>query len=349
MSIDLLRVGIGIVWSLNLIFILDPSNQYFAMFQMTAAGFGPTSVGGSGFADFVANYPVFFAWVIALLTAYLAVAFLAGFTTRLACVIGALASVAFLLTQFYATFTLSGMGTDVGPHPLYVLIYLILFTGGAGQYFAIDHWVWASGKARFPRLSRWIASPRDLPCNATCPHAGPRPSGASLISGELPPLDGANSSPSTPPKVSGRGWAALGVFLIAVLLLAAAVVSLHPGGSATPPPATQVSIQDVQYTLLYPGNASQGGLGPAHQDGCFDCAIAIAPGSSVTELFMVTNNHSGSPTTVSAIVVGAPFSLAAPTGCPRTLPVGYMWMFNIDLRAPDAPGTYTVALTITVT
>ena len=119
-------------------------------------------------ADFVAAHSVFFAWLLAGVTAYLSVALLLGFSTRLACLVGALASVAFLLTQFYATFNLNGMVTDVGPHPLYLLIYLILFTAGAGQYFAFDRWMWASGSARFPRLSRWIASPLDIPCNASC-------------------------------------------------------------------------------------------------------------------------------------------------------------------------------------
>lgn len=178
MSIDLLRVGMGIIWALNLVFIVAPSNQYFRTFQSLASGFGPSTLGGPGLADFIASHSVFFAPLVAGVTAYLAVAFLLGLTTRLACLVGALASVAFLLTQFYATFTLNGMGTDVGPHPLYLLIYLILFTAGAGQYFALDRWMWASGKARLPRFSRWIASPPDLPCNANCRRVGLRvPSG----------------------------------------------------------------------------------------------------------------------------------------------------------------------------
>lgn len=171
MSLDLLRVGMGLIWALNLTFIVAPSNQFFSGFQGVASGFDQSTLGGPGFANFVATYPYVFAWVIAIVTGYLAVAFLAGVTTRFACFVGTVASIAFLLTQFYQTFALNGTGTDVGPHPLYLLVYLILFAGGAGQYFAFDHWVWASGNARFPRLSRWIASPRDLPCNATCPSA----------------------------------------------------------------------------------------------------------------------------------------------------------------------------------
>jgi hypothetical protein len=159
-AIDFLRIGIGLVWTFNLIFILAPSNQFFAGFQSVAGGFGSTTLGGPGLATFVATYPGFFAWTIAVLTGYLAVAFLAGITTRLACLVGGAASVAFLLTQFTSTFALDGSGTDVGAHPLYLLIYLILFVGGAGQYLAVDRWVWASGHANFPRLSRWLASPR---------------------------------------------------------------------------------------------------------------------------------------------------------------------------------------------
>ncbi len=191
MSLDLLRVGIGFVWALNLIFVLAPSNAFFSGFQGVASGFGQSTLGGPGFANLVAGHAELFAWMIAIVTAYLAVAFLLGITTRLACLVGIVASIAFLLTQFYSTFALNGTGTDVGPHPLYLLIYLILFAGGAGQYFAFDHWVWASGNARFPRLSSWIASPRDLPCNATCPKAG-----YLRVAGPVPLLEGSAAAPT---------------------------------------------------------------------------------------------------------------------------------------------------------
>lgn len=159
-AIDLLRIGTGVVWALNLVFIVDPTNQFFATFRYTALSFGPTSLGGASAADFVAAHALLFAWITALFTAYLAVAFLLGVTTRLACVLGAGASILFLLTQYYSTFTVPG-GTDVGPHPLYLVIYLVLFTGGAGTYFSIDRGAWTKGRRRFPRLSRWVTSPPD--------------------------------------------------------------------------------------------------------------------------------------------------------------------------------------------
>ncbi len=46
MSIDLLRVGVGLVWVLNLIFIVDPTNQFFPTFRGTVLSFAPTSLGG---------------------------------------------------------------------------------------------------------------------------------------------------------------------------------------------------------------------------------------------------------------------------------------------------------------
>ncbi|HZY71093.1 MAG TPA: hypothetical protein VFF67_08990 [Thermoplasmata archaeon] len=159
MALDLLRVGLGFIWSLNLIFVVDPSNQFFASFHDVALAFGPSTLGGPDVATFVAGHATLFAWVIAVLTAYLAVGFVSGVTTRLACIVGGVASVLFLTTQFVTTFAIPG-GTDVGPHPIYLLIYLVLFAGGAGRYLAVDHWVWISGKARFPRLARWLASPR---------------------------------------------------------------------------------------------------------------------------------------------------------------------------------------------
>lgn len=158
MSIDLLRVGMGAIWILNMIFILDPANQFFPTFRDTALSFAPTSLGGPGVAAFVGANATLFAWITAGLTAYLATAFVLGVTTRLACIVGAAASLIFLVTQFVSTFQIPG-GTNVGPHPLYLLIYLILFAGGAGKYVAIDHWVWVTGRARFPRLSRWLAAP----------------------------------------------------------------------------------------------------------------------------------------------------------------------------------------------
>ncbi len=159
MSIDLLRVGVGFVWVLNLIFVVDPANQFFSTFKDVALSFAPTSLGGPGVASFVAANATLFAWITALLTAYLAIAFVFGLTTRLACLVGGAASIAFLLTQFLSTFQIPG-GTDVGPHPLYLLIYVVLFTGAAGKYLAIDHWVWMTGHVKYPRLSRWLAAPR---------------------------------------------------------------------------------------------------------------------------------------------------------------------------------------------
>ncbi|MCI4347085.1 MAG: hypothetical protein L3J97_00505 [Thermoplasmata archaeon] len=159
MSLELLRVGMGIVWVLNMIFILDPANQFFPTFHDIALSFAPTSLGGPGVANFVGAYATVFAWVTAVLTVYLAIAFVLGVTTRLACIVGGIASIIFLVTQALSTFQIPG-GTDVGPHPIYLLIYLILFTGGAGKYVAVDQWMWATGRARFPRLSRWLAAPR---------------------------------------------------------------------------------------------------------------------------------------------------------------------------------------------
>lgn len=159
MSVDLLRVGLGLIWCLNLLFVISPGNQFFPTFRDVVISFAPTSLGGPGFANFVAIHATFFAWVTALLTGYLALAFVLGLTTRLACIVGSVASILFLVTQFLSTFAFPG-GTDVGPHPLYLLIYIVLFVGGAGRYLAMDHGLWIPAHSRFPRLARWLASPR---------------------------------------------------------------------------------------------------------------------------------------------------------------------------------------------
>ncbi|MCI4332228.1 MAG: hypothetical protein L3K01_00625 [Thermoplasmata archaeon] len=138
MSIELLRVGMGVIWVLNLLFVIDPENQFFGTFQSTAQSYAPTTYGGSALPDWVAAHASVFAWVVALVTAYLALAFLLGATTRFACLVGFLFSAVFLVTQVGSTFNIPG-GTDVGPHPLYMLISVVLFLGGAGRYLALDH------------------------------------------------------------------------------------------------------------------------------------------------------------------------------------------------------------------
>lgn len=158
-AVDVLRVGMGSVWALNLIFIAAPANEFFSTFREASLSFAPTSVGGPTVADFVAAHALVFAWITVLLTSYLATSFLLGLTTRLACIVGGVASIVFLVTQFLSTFTLPG-ATDVGPHPVYLLIYLLLFAGGAGRYLAADTWVWGHGRARFPRLTRLLCAPR---------------------------------------------------------------------------------------------------------------------------------------------------------------------------------------------
>lgn len=148
----------GAIWAANLLFILLPSADYWGSFSDVAASFGSTTLGGPGFANYVAANPTFFAWFIAIATAYLAFAFLFGFTTRLACVVGFVASVAFLLTQWTATFAFPG-GTDVGAHPLYLAIYVALYVGGAGRFWSLDSWIWRTGRSRADWLARWIATP----------------------------------------------------------------------------------------------------------------------------------------------------------------------------------------------
>ena len=161
-GLDVLRILMGLIWSANLLFIILPAAQYWSTFSEVAASFGPTTLGGPGIADYVAANPLVFSWLIAIATAYLAVAFLLGFTTRLACAVGFLASTAFLLTQWDATFSFPG-GTDVGAHPLHLAIYVALFVGGAGRFWSIDSWVWKTGRARLAWLARWIATPSPKP------------------------------------------------------------------------------------------------------------------------------------------------------------------------------------------
>ena len=138
-TVEMLRVAMGIIWSLDLLFVVDPANQFFPTFAASATSYAPTTLGSPVLATWVAANATIFSWVVALGTAYLAIAFLTGLTTRYAAVLGALGSLLLLITQWGSTFGMPG-GTDVGPHPLYIAIDLILFLAPAGRYFSLDAW-----------------------------------------------------------------------------------------------------------------------------------------------------------------------------------------------------------------
>lgn len=137
LAVEVLRIGLGLVWAANLVFIVDPTNQFFPTFASSAASYAPTSLGGPGLALFVAANGAVFSVLIAVATAYLAFAFITGTTTRWACVVGFLLSGFFLVTQWGSTFSFPG-GTDVGPHPLYMLLAVGLFLAPAGRSLAVD-------------------------------------------------------------------------------------------------------------------------------------------------------------------------------------------------------------------
>ena len=137
LAVEVLRIGLGLVWAVNLVFILDPANRFFPTFAASAASYAPTTLGGPGLALFVAAHGSVFSVLTAVVTAYLAFAFLTGTTTRWACVVGFLLSGLFLVTQWGSTFSFPG-GTDVGPHPLYMLLAVGLFLAPAGRSLAID-------------------------------------------------------------------------------------------------------------------------------------------------------------------------------------------------------------------
>ncbi len=145
-ALEFLRIGIGVVWLVNLLFIVDPANRFFPTFASSARSYATSTLGGPGIAQFVASHPLLFAAGIAATTGYLAVAFLLGVTTRVASIVGAAFAVGLLLTQFGSTFFFPG-GTDVGPQPLYLVIYGVLLVGGAGTSLSLQPWLRARMRA----------------------------------------------------------------------------------------------------------------------------------------------------------------------------------------------------------
>ena len=139
-ELELLRIGLGLIWTVNLGFILDPANAFFPTFGATALSFASTTATGPGMAEWAAAFALPIAIGLALVTFYLAFAFLTGATTRWACLIGGAFSGVLLLTQWGSTFVVPG-GTDVGPHPLYLLLYATLYVGGAGRTLTLRGWL----------------------------------------------------------------------------------------------------------------------------------------------------------------------------------------------------------------
>jgi len=153
--IEWLRIGLGLIWLANLVFIVDPANQFFPTFAGTVLAYGPSTpaaVGGATLTGFVAAHAGLFAVLTAIVTAYLAGAFLSGVTVRPALLVGAGFTLLLLVTQWGQTFVMPG-GTDVGPMPLYLLIYAILWIGGAGATLRL----WAPRTARDPDRDHWTA------------------------------------------------------------------------------------------------------------------------------------------------------------------------------------------------
>jgi hypothetical protein len=147
--IEVLRIGLGVVWLANFFFIVYPPNHFFGNFSTVALSFAPVSFGGPAFPDYVAAHPLFFSWVVALTTGYLAIAFTFGLTTRLACFVGSCFSAGLFAIQVGTIFVFPG-GTDVGEHPLFILICGILIAGGAGRSLSLDAWIrsaWARNRA----------------------------------------------------------------------------------------------------------------------------------------------------------------------------------------------------------
>jgi uncharacterized membrane protein YphA (DoxX/SURF4 family) len=147
-----LRVALGVIWSINLIYIFDPANLYWSGFQSSAASYAGETLGGGGFATFVAANPSIFAIVIAAVTVYLAIAFLLGLTTRLACVVGFGFTFALFVTQWAQISTFPG-STDVGTQPLYLAMFVALFIGFEAPRLSIDG-LFADWSARRARSTR---------------------------------------------------------------------------------------------------------------------------------------------------------------------------------------------------
>jgi uncharacterized membrane protein YphA (DoxX/SURF4 family) len=161
-AIEVLRIGVGIVWAMNFVFIVAPANNFFGNFGQVALSLGPTTIGGPGLSQFVAAHATVFAWLTAVVTGYLAVAFIFGLTTRWACLVGGIFSAVIIGAQLGSMYVFPG-GTDVGEHPLYLVIYVALVLGGAGQALSVDRRIAdALARRRAERAARVLPTRRGV-------------------------------------------------------------------------------------------------------------------------------------------------------------------------------------------
>lgn len=165
-ALSLLRLSMGVIWSMNLVFILAPANRFFPTFASTASSYGTTTVLGPGVANFVSAYPAIFASLIALTTAFLAASLLLGLATRWACVLGGVFSAVLLITQWNATFYFPG-GTDVGPHPIYMVVYVALASANSARFYSLPAYL-----ARRSRSSSRFGSSLPVPRRTAAPTSG---------------------------------------------------------------------------------------------------------------------------------------------------------------------------------
>jgi hypothetical protein len=160
-----LAIMLGRIWAANLLFLVVPSAGCRGSFAVLAASHGDTSLvgpGGTGSRELRRREFDIVRRLIAVPTACLAVALLPGVMTRLASVLGFVASLVFLATHRTATFAFPG-GTDVGPHRLCRATYVALYVAGAGRCWSLDGRIRRTGRARIDGLSNRIATllPRD--------------------------------------------------------------------------------------------------------------------------------------------------------------------------------------------
>ena len=149
-AILVLRVTLGLIWTGNLFFVLLPSNDFFGGFGSAVTGLGGGSLVGPELVTIAVQYSPITSIVVAGTTGYLALAFLLGASTRLACLIGIVFSGVLLVLQWGSTFVFPG-GTDVGPHPLYIAASLALLIGRAESRYSLD--------AMFSRAMHRASSP----------------------------------------------------------------------------------------------------------------------------------------------------------------------------------------------
>ena len=150
--IAIMRIAFGLAWAVAAWLKWQQGFISGFMGQVTGAREGqPMMIHNwiNMWASMISTNPYFFAYLVASLETTLAVLFIFGIFTNLACIMSILHSFGiWTVAEGFGGPLQLGKSTDIGPAIMYTIISGLLLAISAGRYYAVDQWL-------TPRLGRF--------------------------------------------------------------------------------------------------------------------------------------------------------------------------------------------------